>query len=720
MSLVSLSTSDSTPYILLQPGSFPPRHEPYIGSYLDLNWLFPALTESEYVAVDFETRGADNTHPDFCIAGIGLAWDTGNIYFHWEDLYSESRKRLIDCLLNHKGLIAHNVYFDGGVVLSQWNKQLQWYCCTYALFAMLANEGYEGQHWSLKGAQTSLLGWEETNEGDLDMWLITNGYYRGIRYKDESPDLLLSRYQAGVAKPDKAEMWRAPKEILGKYCCLDAESTYLLFTNVLLPAVSQFPELLDFHTTKFMPLILTLIEQRILGITVDTTALNQRREIVLQEIENYKQQFLLHSETSKHISDIEQQTIDEDIVPKRPEQFKKDGTISKNFTNWEKRLADARAGLNPDYKFNIGSGPQMRELLYNRLGFEPRLLTETGLPSVGTRAYKHMGKIGKILEQHAWFQKELTFLDKYIEMTDTRPTLHPSFRTPGTTSGRLSGKEPNFQQIPKTKAIMSLFVSRPGRIWVDLDFAALESVVAAEFSQDENLLALYGNNAPENDIHLFVASHVPGDMGSRILATGYTPINPPAGTVSRAKKEAKAERSIAKTVVYACQYGAGVKKVMQTLEADDVYLPWDQVESIHSTYWNTFAQLKDFSRSLLFEWKRNKGYILNGIGRPMAVPEMMSKDLLSRFIQSTGHDILVLYVNILMDLLNEAQIDWSPVILDLHDATTVEVPEHQSDETVQLFSRAMDLLNDRLQGTIQLRGKPTVGKTLADVKEVEE
>jgi DNA polymerase I-like protein with 3'-5' exonuclease and polymerase domains len=209
-------------------------------------------------------------------------------------------------------------------------------------------------------------------------------------------------------------------------------------------------------------------------------------------------------------------------------------------------------------------------------------------------------------------------------------------------------------------------------------------------------------------------------MQDRVRATGYDPFNPTKEALARAKKECKADRSVCKTVVLACQYGAGVNKIVQTLENDDIFLEFDQVAAIHAGYWDLFSKVKDLGRSLHFEWKRNRGYILNGMGRPMAVPEDYSKDLLNRFIQSTGHDILVLYSNLVAQHLDGYCLDWKPLIMDFHDSVTVEVPEQDADLAVAAFNNALYDLNNTLQGTVSLRGVAVVGRNLAEVKEPEE
>lgn len=717
--LVAISDETSRrEYILVTPGEHPPRFETYIANYKDIDWVLNSARASRIVAVDFETRGADYSW-DLSIVGLGLAWDEGNVYFDWTDLSQSNRDKFRDFLLSHQGLVAHNVYFDGGVALSEFDQHPNWYTCTYALVAMIHNESPDSR-WGLKDLMVNLLGWTDSNEHDLDEWLVVNGYYKGNRRLDNSPDYLSAEFEAGKLKPEKGEMWRAPRNILGKYCCLDAEATYLLFTQILEPVCERFPELHKFHRQEFLHLIRVLIEQKMYGILMNREGLQVRRSEIENTIRELSTRFLSDPKVSLHIEHMQTNMIQEGIMVKEPEKLKKNGEVSKNWTNWKERLFTALAGDLPDYRFNLQSGPQLRELFYTRLGNEVRVRTEKGEAGVGIKALKHMGDAAKILIERMWSVKELSFITKYLELTEHRPTIHPSFRTPGPITGRLSSKEPNMQQIPKTKAMMQLFLASPGTVFVDLDFSALEPVVATEFSQDQNMLAIYGNGRPANDIYLFVGANIPGEIGRKIKNTGYDPYDPHPDALKRAKKECKHERGICKTVTLACQYGAGVNKVMQTLENDDIFLDYQQVADIHATYWDVFRDVKKFSRELYHQWRSNRGYIINGIGRPMAVPENMTQDLLNRFVQSTGHDILVKYVYLLTGLLDQSGIPWRPTIIDFHDATTVEVPEDRAGITVELFNEALALLNEQLGGTITLRGTAVVGKTLAEVKEPEE
>lgn len=730
--LVELTEQEKKPlpYILVEPRHLPPRFPNHINICNDSDVLFviESVNQSQIVAIDFETKGNDYTSPDFDVVGLGLAWSEGNCYFPWTELSLPYKLHLLRMLTKHSGKIAHNVYFDGGVfqfLLNQHSSEIpktwvytKWRACSYALYALVSNESPE-RKWGLKAAQTEVLLWESSNEHELDEWLVSNCWYSGNRLLTTDPVELRQRYLDGKTKPNKAEMWRAPIGILGQYCILDAESCYLLYTEILAPIVDSYNGLRTYFHEEFMLLIEILIRQKFVGIPIDVEGMRRRESTLQYDIEQTELVFRQHPDVAPHIAELEGIYLEE-IIRKEPTKIKKNGEISKNWTKWFHRLESARTGEIPEYRFNSSSGDQLRELFYKRLGMPSRIFTESHLPSTSIKALKHFGEVGKILVERAWLVKELSYVTKYLELTENRNTIHPSFRTPGTVTGRLSSKEPNMQQIAKTKAMMSLFVARPGRVWVDLDFSALEPVVATEFSGDENLRRIYGDGMPPNDIYLFVGASIPGEMGKKIRATGYDPLKPTKETLARAKLECKHERGICKTVVLACQYGAGVKKIAETLEADDIFLDEDEIRLIHSTYWKLVSQLKQFAIELQSEWRGRDGYILNGIGRPMCVPEDYTKDLLNRFIQSTGHDILVKFIRILTDKLDVEGIPWEPIIMDFHDATTVEVPEKDGMRTVQVFQDAMDELNRQLGGSITLRGIPTIGINLAQIKEPEE
>lgn len=591
--LVTTRDHEEQQFVLLTPGQHPPRSGPtYQVVCPDLETLTALLTAaalSDILAVDFETKGNDPTLPDFDAVGVALAWDTGSVYIPLTD--PDIRQWVLQFILDHPAPIAHNVYFDGAVLHRLTGGHTTWHSCTYNLTALLANESPE-QRWGLKSIMVSLLGWPESNDHDLGQWLVVNGYYIGNRRVDSSEEYLRAEFESGGLRPDKSEMWRAPQQILGMYSVLDAEACYLLYTQVLNPAAREFPELSRIHG-EFMLLIELLIEQRAGGIHMDRRGLESRKSQVLSSMGGLRESFLSMADVSAAVKQIESEML-QPLLDKAPLKLKKDGGISKNWEKWIARVGQAESGNLPEYRFNIQSGQQLAKLLYGRLGYPVRVHTETGDPSTAIKALGAMGEHGRLLVEYNYLQKEMGFLEDYLERTEHRPTIHPSFRVPGTVTGRLSGKDPNLQQVPKTKAMMSLFQATPGCVWVDLDFSAIEPVVATEFSQDPNMIQIYGDGKPQNDIYLFVGAHIPG-MGDYIRSVGYDPYNPSREALGRAKKECKHERSICKTVVLACIAEGELVRVR-----NKSWIPIEQITA-GDEVWDGV------------QWVRTDGVVYNGV-----------------------------------------------------------------------------------------------------------
>lgn len=730
------------PFKLLTPGNYPARTGStfqVIGSPSDLLEVLYYVSASGVVAVDLETKGNDYSlyGPEHHIVGIGLAWDTGSVYFNWADLSDDNIFTLLYCLSGHRGLIAHNVFFDGGFLKMAQDEYvhktgqapIQWYRCTYGLYMQLANEGFLAQKWGLKEAEIDLLGWEHANDVDLNQWLIDSGY------KNKN------------GNPLKAEMWRAPPEILGKYCCLDVEATYLLYTKILAPVLKRFPELDRYHSNEWLHLVDLLIDQKIIGIKVDRQKLQAHHDDLYARIESARQAFLSHPDVQEPVAQFEMALLSKYIakepvrllkrkITQEPAKFRKDGevskswitwdaksnqepAISKNWLRWQERYQSILKGEDPDYQFNIRSGAHLRWLIYDHLQFPVSKTTGGGLPAVDNRSLRAHGEVGNLLIDYADLVKEQSYVRAYLDTLEStgRNTIHPSFKCPGTVTGRLSSKDPNIQQMPKTKAVMSCFVANEGWVWVDLDFTALEPCITTELSRCPKMMSIFGPDAKPNDIYLFVGAHIDG-LCESILATGYDPYNPTKEGVAAAKKQCKRERSICKNVHLACAYGAGPAKIHSTLQMEGIDIDLDTVRDIHRMYWDLFEVVKEYSNSTIRQWRDNGGYVMNAIGRPMCVDDEIIRDCMNRVVQSSGHDILVKYVQIVANQLNAEKIPWVPVIVDWHDSCCIEVPEDYKDAAVRVMNDCVTQLNRLFEHdtVVPLRGTAECGYNLADVK----
>jgi len=632
-------------FVLLEPCPTPPRtgsnYQLVCPDDRDVLSLLQSAAQSPVVAVDFETRGNDYSLPDneSYVIGVGLAWDGGSCYLSMDQLSDESIAKLIQLLQTHRGLVAHNVYFDGGWIRRDLGGHANWLACTFGLYMQCASEGFEGQRWGLKEAMVDVLLWSDTNETELDTWLVENGYCKQNK------------------APMKGEMWRAPPAIIGRYCVLDAEATYLLYVEHLLPILRRFPKLEEYHCRDFLPHVMVHIDQKIAGIMTDRKHwLAYATELEASIVES-ERSFREHPLVAPHIQEFEQTKINEFLStePPRhkkrkarlePAKFTKSGEVSKNWEKWkaleEKPLEESKVwqrweekrkcielGIEPGYGFNLQSGDHLRWLLYDKLHNKVLLQTESGLPAVSEDALQSMGDVGQILIGRALKVKELSYVSDYIERVEHRPTIHPSFKMPGTVTGRLAGKAPNLQQLPKTKGTLSGFVSRPGHSFVDCDVNALEMVVTAELSQDKNLLYLYGPGAQPNDIYTFYGSMMAG-IGPKLRSLGYDPYNPVKEVLDATKKACKKERSIAKLLILSDNYGSGVKKKQKILSLNGVEMSLHEVEEMHNSLMEAKSGVLEYVAWLQDEWKANGGWVENGYGRPICVDEKYLKDILNR------------------------------------------------------------------------------------------
>lgn len=729
------------PFAILKPVNVPaPKKSPSILQAIADGTVLRSILRGAQgpMALDIETKGSDVSRASSIVVGLAIADERGSWYFDFNEGRDVNYYQQVLSILAQSGvkLIAHNLFFDGAFLYrdsgNQWKHK--WAYCTYALYKHLATEGFPGQEWGLKAAQKDLLGWEDTNEVDLDQWLIDNGYfYSGMTNGVYGP------------KPKKAEMWRAPSYILGKYCALDAWSTWAIYNYCFLPALNKFPAL-DAYEKEFLGLIKKLVEQQVTGVKIDVEALTKYHGDLKIQIESSKVKFLEHESVSPHIEESKRLKIEEHKA-KEPAKYKKQkplgmepdmttkaGRLSKNWQRWNERKRQLEAegpAISKNWErwkeqlveienseaFNLNSGQQLQWLFYERLKNEVLFRTKSGQPATDKKACQFFGEPGLLLKKYNDEVKEESYVSVCLEKVDEHGVIHVQARVPGTLTGRLAGAGGlNFQQLPKSKGYLSCWVPRPGNVFVDCDFTSLEQVVLAELSRDVSLWNLYGPNAKPNDVYLFTGSSMP-IIGEAIRAAGYDRDNPTVEGIANAKKKAKKERSIAKAATLGFSYGMGAGKLVQQLVTQGVKITNEQAYGIHEAYWKLYSGVKDYEKELLRQWKLNKGWVLNGIGRPLGIWEERQKDIVNRVVQSTGHDVLVFWVNILERQFKAVGIDYRWVFADFHDQAIVEVPREQAEATATIMGgSSMNELNGMLQGKIPLTGDAQIVENLAEAK----
>ena len=730
-----VSTHRQMSFALLTPVFSPPRTSLVFDAPTRelVDSILSAHPAGDVLALDLETCGTDPTLDSFFIVGVALSNSRGNWYLstqHQPDIQSYLFSELLRL---QTPLIGHNLFFDAAAIYAAMGQSdwLHWRHCTLALYRYLATEGFPGQRWGLKSAQRDLLGWAETNELALDAWLVSNGYGREVKN---------SKTGETVLRPLKSEMWRAPTEILGRYAALDTCSTYSLYTKVLLPALKKFPVLEEYAGEIYLKYLQIHIRQRFSGIRIDREELSLHLDALRLGITERAQAFREHPDIVAAVAVYDASIIQAHSereparyllrkLGKEPAPLKKNGSPninhakwlaksqvppreSKNWAKWDTQ----RLELEGRTHFNLNSTLQKQWLFYERLGHPVILTTKKGLPATDGKALRGFGETGQILTMQNKLVKERGYVEAVLEHSPTG-TLRPSFLVPGTLTGRLSGTGGlNVQQQPKSERFLDCWKARPGMKWVQVDFTALEQVVLAELSKDPALWKLYGPAARRNDVYLFTGANLPV-IGKRIRDAGYDPDAPTPEGIALAKRIAKKERGIAKVITLASSYGAGAKKIRQTLQLEGIPISLDECYRIHAGYWELYAGIKEYERELLRQYNNNDGWVLNGIGRPIGLSVEKEKDIINQVVQSTGHDILVLWLTIYTRLLEEAGIPHTHIIADLHDESIIEVREEDATAALVIMAEtAMVELNACLRGKIPLRGAGMIASSFSDIK----
>lgn len=733
--LVPVKLSPPTePVQIIWPKGMRPHHRTQdlelVGNPKKLLGSLKGFKEAEIVALDWETQGTfvPCRHPNqdrHCIpVGLALSWYDSSIlrsvYFVLNGR-SSAQVSLLKHIFNstEARFASHNLMFDGSIVLRElgyWPEQLN--ICTFAMCKHLAGEGFEGQKWGLKWLQTNLLGWPETNESEIDGWLIRNGHWSSSSAEDAYSWGYTQTGGQRKVKPIKSKMYLCPPWVLGRYAGLDTASTLQLYTHVLKPAIEKhggpadIVGSYDWFWSHFITTIKECAQSYLAGLPIDIEKLSHYYCDIQQEIYNIETKFrndpAVQALTQKMIEEAK-----EEYKTKEPSRTVKSGLPSKAWENWWQsyiKLDDAKP-------FNLNSRHHLSRLFYEELKYPVAKRTEKGDPSVDSAALATFGELGKLRLEYGALNKKLTaFLTPYINTHLYQGRIHPSFSVPEAVTGRLSSKEPNIQQLSKDKRLLEVFIPNADHILVDADFAAIENIVLAELSQDPSMLLLYGGDSV-NDPHLYTAAGIAA-FRDKILAAGYDPKNPTEEGIANAKKVCKKERAAAKKVNYSIIYGIGANKLSMDLSLEGIPTSYDEAKEMIEGWWQTYEGVRDFKQRLEHEYNKRGGWIRNGIGRPIAVDKDKTKDLISRVVQSTAHDLLTLYIHLLVQYRDkECEFPFRLYIPDWHDQTMCEVKPEYAQQLKHIMETVVPArLNEILNPSIPIKMEATICKSIADSK----
>ena len=351
-------------------------------------------------------------------------------------------------------------------------------------------------------------------------------------------------------------------------------------------------------------------------------------------------------------------------------------------------------------EFNINSNPQLREVLFDRLGLPVIKRTRTG-PSTDSSVLERLAAdshdLPRLMLEYRQLEKlRNTYVDALPALVNpgTR-RIHTTFNQTVAATGRLSSSDPNLQNIPIRTAvgreIRKGFVAAPGTLLLTADYSQIELRILAHFSGDEVFVRAFREG---KDVHRETAAVIFG-----------VPVDEVTGGM----------RDRAKTVNFATLYGQGPFSLARQLG-----IPMDEAKRFISQYFERFSGVRRFLDEQVERAKR-LGYVETLLGRRRFVPELRARAWNVRQfgervaqntpIQGTAADLIKVAMIRLGSVLEGAH--GARMLLQVHDELVFEVEEGRVDEVTGAVVETMEAAAEL---NVPLRVDTGTGRTWYDCK----
>ncbi len=335
--------------------------------------------------------------------------------------------------------------------------------------------------------------------------------------------------------------------------------------------------------------------------------------------------------------------------------------------------------------FNIASPPQLREILFEKLGLSTKGVKrgKTGLSTdvdVLTKLAADHPLPAKILEFRGLAKLKSTYVDALPAAVNPETgRLHTNFNQTVAATGRLSSSDPNLQNIPirteDGRRIRTAFVAGAGHCLVGADYSQIELRLLAHLSADPALVEAFGR---DEDIHLRTASEV-----FEVLP----------GAVSADMRRA------AKVINFGIIYGMGPQRL-----ARELAIPLRQAQQYIEQYFARYSGVRTYMEGLLAA-ARESGYVTTLFGRRRSVPELAGRDraavqaaermATNTPIQGSAADLIKVAMVAIDRRLREEGLR-TEMILQVHDELLFEAPLDEAD-------RVAALVREEMEGAYDLR-----------------
>lgn len=351
-------------------------------------------------------------------------------------------------------------------------------------------------------------------------------------------------------------------------------------------------------------------------------------------------------------------------------------------------------------QFNINSPKQLAYILFEKLNLldgKRKKNYSTSAEVLEELADKHE-IVPLILKYRKVSKLNSTYVEGFRPLIDKKTGLiHTVFNQTLTTTGRLSSKEPNLQNLPIRdeggKEIRVFFIpSDNEHILVGADYSQIELRLLAHFSKCEKLINAYKRG---DDIHALTASKV---------------FDVPIGEVTPQM------RRKAKAVNFGIIYGISEYGLAKNIKSS----PREAKDYI-TRYFENYPEVKEYMDSNV-EFARKNGYVSTLYGRKRYIKDINSPNYNLRSfseraamnmpLQGSSADIIKIAMIRVFDRLKAENLS-SRLILQIHDELIINTLISEKERVEQILKKEME---GAATLSVPLIADVYSGKNLAEAK----
>lgn len=604
-----------------------------IRTFSELKQLIEACSKTGYASVDFETNAKGIYTDEFKPTILSVSFQVGSGVSiplqHFDESVSFLQKN--DLWLSWLQYFGRKVIENPNIVKVGWNWKFD--------NQIFVKYGIYARGTVIDGMLAKYLLNEERPNGLKDMvrrYLLEFGDYEKYDKFDNIP-------------------WdKKPLEPLCRYGCMDVDFTlrlsifleakliekgfYSLYRHLIMPAskVLQSAECHGLPLDKELNESLQVKYNNL--IETFTNKLYSIPQVIKYEKYTKKERKDKYiNKLREEIEELSSQTGKERQIKTREQKISR-VLVGEYVTKEEKAL---------DNPVNFKSTKQMIDLLFiSPKGFKFPILAytkdektkrDTSNPStsedvlVKLKAYDKSSFIDTLLELRGVSTINSTFIVGLGNLIQSDGCVHPTFLIHGTTSGRLSSREPNGQNIPKTMVnpdVKLQFITPPNKLFLTYDYSQAELRILAHLAKEDTMLEWFRTG---KDIHLASACKKYHEDYDKIIKIYEDEQHPEHKLWKKRRKQAK-------TINFGIVYEQSAPKLAESLSTPEEVVSAEEGQEFLDDYFCTFPKIKKFMEKQ-HKFMEKNGYCVSLFGRRRRCPQVYSEkygEYLEALRQSTN------------------------------------------------------------------------------------